>query len=287
MGKTGVAVEVARRLGTEVLSADSRQCYRGMAVGTAQPTPAEQQGIPHHFINCLPVETTFSAADYERFGLATLEDILRRQEVAVVCGGTGLYLRALLNGLDVLPAVPPEIAAQTEADLVNKGLTALAAELQQHDPHTAGSMDLLNPARITRALSFWRATGQSLAQLQSGRKAVRPFKIVSVALQRSRAELYARINARVGHMMAGGLLEEARELFSKRELRALHTVGYTELFRYFAGEWTLAQATEKTAQHTRNYAKRQTTWFGNIPGYEILDAGKADLVEDLLKRVHP
>ncbi len=285
VGKTGVAVTVARRLGTEILSADSRQCYRGMAIGTAQPTVEEQQGVPHHFIDCLAVETQFSAADYERFALACLEDLFRRQDVVVVTGGTGLYLRALLDGLDPLPAVPPQVEVQTAQDLAEQGLAALAAELQQEDPLTAGSIDLQNGARVLRALSFWRGTGQSLAQLQSGTKTERPFRIIRTTLQRPRPELYARINARVGEMMTAGLLEEAHKLYPKRELRALQTVGYTELFRHFAGEWTLPQAVEKIAQHTRNYAKRQTTWFGNTPGYETLDAGRADLVEELLGRI--
>ena len=285
VGKTGVAVALARHLGTEVLSADSRQCYQGMAIGTAQPTLAEQQDVPHHFINCLPVEKAYSAADYEHFGLACLEKIFRRQEVAVVTGGTGLYLRALLEGLDPLPAVPPEIGVQTELDLKQRGLASLAAELQECDPVTAGSIDLQNGARVLRALSFWRASGHSLAQLQTGQKAERPFKIIRVVLQRPRPELYARIDARVVEMMASGLLEEARTLYPKRELRALQTVGYTELFRHFAGEWPLAQAVEKIAQHSRNYAKRQTTWFANVPGYETVDAGRSNCVEALLKRI--
>jgi tRNA dimethylallyltransferase len=285
VGKTGVALAVARRLGTEILSADSRQCYHGMAIGTAQPTPAEQQEVPHHFIDCLSVETPFSAADYERFALACLEDLFRRQEVVVVTGGTGLYLRALLEGLDPLPAVPAQVVAQTEQDLAQQGLAILAAELQQSDPQTAGSIDLRNSARVLRALSFWRGTGQSLAQLQRGNKAERPFKIIRTSLQRPRPELYARIDTRVKEMMLAGLLEEVRALYPKRELRALQTVGYTELFHHFNGEWTLPQALEKIAQHTRNYAKRQITWFSNTPDYEVLDAGKPDLVEELLRRI--
>lgn len=285
VGKTAVALQLAEALGTEILSADSRQCYRGMPIGTAQPTAAELARVPHHFIAELPVEAPFSAADYERYGLAVLDRMFEKAPVAVVCGGTGLYLKALCDGLDDTPAVDPAVAAAVSAQYQAAGLDWLQACVREEDPQTYAAIDGQNPARLLRALAFRRSTGQSLAAFQKGGRKERPFRILRFALELPRPVLYNRIDARVDAMLDAGLLEEARALYPHRNLKALQTVGYAELFRHFDGDWSLDEAVTKIKQHTRNYAKRQLTWFRNDGAYEAVPADTPDLVTRLLARI--
>ncbi len=267
VGKTALAVAVAQALGTEVLSADSRQCYQGMAIGTAQPTEAERAAVPHHFIDCFPVTEGLNAAFYEAYGLRVLEEIFRKKDVAVVVGGTGLYIKALLEGLDEMPKVIPEIAAAVEAGYKENGPEWLREKLLAEDPKTFAAIDNRNPARLLRALAFHRSTGKSLVDFRKNAPVERPFRVVKMALDLPRPALYDRINRRVDAMMEAGLLEEVKSLLPFRNLRPLQTVGYSELFRHLDGEWTLEEAVEKIKQHTRNYAKRQLTWFRNAGGY--------------------
>lgn len=261
VGKTGIALAVAQNLDTAIVSADSRQCYMGMAIGTAQPSAAELAAVKHFFINEFPVSTALNAADYEKLALGYLETIFKDRDTAVVCGGTGLYLKALCDGLDDMPAVDPSIATSINEQYKQLGFEWLSAQVQTQDPSFFAQGDVLNPARLLRALIFKLSTGESILNYQSARKKERPFRMVKVGLALPRDYLYSRINERVDDMMKLGFLEEAKALFPMRHLKNLQTVGYEELFDYLAGNIPLPKAVDLIKQHTRNYAKRQLTWF--------------------------
>lgn len=285
VGKTALSIEVAEAAGTGILSADSRQCYQGMAIGTAQPGAEELARVPHHFINELLVEDHFSAARYESYGLEVINQIFRKQDVAVVCGGTGLYLKALCEGLDETPEVDPAIAADVDTTYKTEGLSWLQARVREEDPAGYASVDAQNPARLLRILAFVRTTGHSLTKYQKRSPKTRSFRIVKYALELPRPLLYSRIEQRVDAMMDAGLLAEAQALYPKRHLKALQTVGYAELFEYFDGKWSLDEAVSKIKQHTRNYAKRQMTWFRNEGSYLPLAADDPDAVAIMLAAV--
>ena len=264
-GKTALAVKLALELGAEVFSADSRQIYRELNIGVARPTAVEMQGIPHHFINCVSIHEDYSVGRYEAELLAALDTNYQNHDTAILVGGTGLYLKAITHGIDSFPDIPEEINAQLQTEWESSGLDPLTEELLQKDPATHATLDLQNPRRVLRALAVIRATGQPFSAFKSGENKERPFSIDYHILQPDRDQLYDRINRRVNHMMELGLLEEARALYPFRHLKALETVGYSELFAYFDGACTLQEAIDKIKQHTRNYAKRQTTWFRRYP----------------------
>ena len=283
VGKTGVAVALAKRFGTSIVSADSRQCYQGMTIGTAQPSAAELAAVPHYFINKFPVTTELSAADYERLALGYLDEIFAVNDTAVVCGGTGLYIRALCEGLDEMPAVNEQIDKEVNEGFAKHGLLWLQEQLKAADPAIFEEIDTNNPARIIRALSFVLSTGKSLLDYQTRQKKERPFNIRKIGLELPRPQLYDRINTRVDQMMEQGLLEEATALFPQRHLKNLQTVGYSELFDYIEGKTTLEQAIILIKQHSRNYAKRQLTWFKKDTEMHWLAADDARVVDLILQ----
>ncbi len=264
-GKTALAVKLALELGAEVFSADSRQIYQELNIGVARPTEEEMQGIPHHFINCVSIHEDYSVGRYEADLLGALDTYYQSHDTAILVGGTGLYLKAITHGIDSFPDIPEAINAQLQAEWETSGLDPLTEELLQKDPATHATLDLQNPRRVLRALAVIRATGQPFSAFKSGENKERPFSIDYHIIQPDRDQLYDRINRRVDNMMELGLLEEARALYPFRHLKALETVGYSELFDYFDGTCTLQEAIDKIKQHTRNYAKRQTTWFRRYP----------------------
>ena len=284
VGKTAVAIALAQQLGTSIVSADSRQCYHEMNIGTARPAPTELAAVKHYFIDEFPVSKELTAADFEMIALGYIEEIFRVHDTAVVCGGTGLYIKALCDGLDEMPQTNDEIVGKIEEEYSKYGLEWLQKAVQQEDPLFYNEGEIQNPARLLRALSFVRSTGESITQYRTGKKKVRPFEIVKVGLELPREVLYGQINKRVDGMMRAGLLEEARQLFHLRHLKNLQTVGYSELFEYLEGKCTLAAAVDKIKQHTRNYAKRQMTWFRKDEGINWLQADDADLVEKILRQ---
>ncbi len=283
VGKTDVAIRLARQLGTEILSADSRQCYADMRIGTARPTTEQLQAVRHHFIDEFPVEIRLTAADYEQYALQCLKQIFATHRHAVVCGGTGLYINALCAGLDEMPPVAEEVTMGVENLYETEGIAGLQAAIELEDPGFFASGEIHNPHRVMRALAFVRTHGKSIQTFRSGTAKKRDFRIVKIGLELERSVLYSRIEQRVDAMMTEGLLEEARVLFPKKELKNLQTVGYTELFDHFDGKMTLAQATEKIKQHTRNYAKRQMTWFRKDPDVIWFKADAAGLLEHILE----
>jgi tRNA dimethylallyltransferase len=271
-GKTALAIALAQFFNTAVLSADSRQCYREMTIGTAKPTPEEQATVPHYFIDSHSIHDEVNAAVYEQYGLQVLEQIFAKHDVAVVCGGTGLYIKALLEGIDEMPDVDAAIKAEIEMQYHLHGKQWLQEQLLQADPLFAAKGEMENPARMLRALSFVRSTGQSLLNFHGGTPKPRPFKVIKLAIDMDRELLYSRINRRVELMMEAGQLAEAETLFPERHLKPLQTVGYSELFEYLEGQCTLDFAIDKMKQHTRNYAKRQLTWFRKDKEYSWVNA---------------
>ncbi len=260
-GKTSLAIQLAQHFDTAILSCDSRQFFREMTIGTAKPTPEELAQAPHYFINSLSIETEYSVGDYERDTLQCLENIYQEKQVAIMVGGSGLYIQAVCEGLDVFPDVPRAIRDELEALYESEGIAALQAELQGSDPTYYAKVDTQNPHRLIRALSVCRVSGQPFSSFFNQAKTARNFKPIFILLEWERALLYERINKRVDMMVAAGLVEEARGLFPHRANTALQTVGYQELFEHFEGNISLEEAIELIKRNSRRYAKRQMTWF--------------------------
>jgi tRNA dimethylallyltransferase len=277
VGKTAEAIKIATALKTDIISADSRQCYKEMKIGVARPSDAELSMVRHHFIANHSIHENITAASFEKEALACLDMIFQDHDQAVVCGGTGLYIKALAEGLDDIPEVPIAVRNEVISIHQDKGLEGLRDALLNLDPGFAIHGDIHNPNRMMRALEVIMHTGFPIAQYQKGvahkhqgedqlSNAVgkRNFKIRYRLIQMPREDLYTRINNRVNMMMAEGLEDEARSLFEYKHLQALQTVGYKELFDFFEGKCSREDAIEKIKQHTRNYAKRQITWFSRL-----------------------
>lgn len=262
VGKTDYALALARRVGSPVVSCDSRQVFREMRIGTARPTDAQLAEVPHYFIADRSVTEPFTAGQFELEALALLDRLFQDHETVVMAGGSGLYIDALCNGLDDFPPADPELREQLSARLREEGVAALRAELRLLDPESYAALDPANGQRIVRALEVTIATGRKFSSFKTHANKERPFAIKKTGLTRPRAELYARIDARVDVMMAEGLLDEARALLPHRALPALNTVGYKELFDYFDGKYDLAEAVRLIKRNTRHYAKKQLTWWG-------------------------
>ena len=260
-GKTALAVRLAQQYNAEVFSADSRQIYRELNIGVARPSEAEMQGITHHFINCVSITEDYHVGRYEQEVLTALHSYFDYHDTAILAGGTGLYLKAVTHGIDPFPDTDPYVLQQLQHDLDTLGLPALAEELRTSDPLTHASIDHNNARRVVRALSVIRSTGQPFSAFKTGQTKERPFDIHYHFTEVDRPLLYSRIEHRVDEMMDLGLLAEVESLLDRRHLKALDTVGYSELFDYFDGQYTLPQAVDKIKQHSRNYAKRQLTWF--------------------------
>jgi len=281
VGKTALAVELARYWGAEVLSADSRQCYRELEIGVARPSPEEQKGIPHHFIASHSIINPVNAADFEAYALVKAAETFRARNVLIVAGGSGLYLQAFLEGMDEIPVVPDYLRSQVRELFLAEGLPGLLAGLPSDDPFLTGG-ELSNPHRVMRALEVYLATGRSIRSYQNGPKVKRDFIPILIGLDLPREALYDRINNRVEKMMERGLLEEAIPLMPYRASPPLQTVGYRELFEFKDGLVPLAKAVEKIKQHSRQYAKRQLTWFRSRDGMQWFDP---DRIEDVLAYV--
>ena len=260
-GKTALSIELAKHFDAEILSCDSRQFYREMTIGTAKPDAEELAAVAHHFVDNLSIEQDYNAGDFERDAMAFLEAYYIKKDVAIMVGGSGLYIRALCDGVDYFPEVDRGIRERLSQELEAGGLEGLQEELKASDPVYYTKVDLQNPHRVIRALEICRGTGEAFSSFQEKNKVERPFKIIKIGIDWLRAELYARINLRVDLMLEAGLLEEARSLYPQRHLNALQTVGYREFFDHFDGLTTLDEAVELLKRNTRRYAKRQMTWF--------------------------
>jgi tRNA dimethylallyltransferase len=272
-GKSALAVELALRLNTAVISADSRQFYSGMAIGTGQIPVEEQKGVPHFFLDFLPPDTPYSAGQFETEGLALIANWFKNNDLIIVTGGSGLYCRALLYGFNPMPEVDPTLRAQLQSELEQKGLEILQAELKAKDPETWEEIDKQNPRRVTRALELIRQTGGPIKALKFHPPAPRPFRVVTLGIEWEREELYQRINQRVLHMLEKGWETEAQTLLNRGyspNLPALRAVGYPEIFAILSGELNRKEGISLIQQHTRNYAKRQMTWLRKEAGIQWL-----------------
>lgn len=264
-GKSALAIDVARRLDTEIISADSRQIYKGIPIVTAMPSPEELEAVPHHFINILPLDAYYSAADFESEALRIIRDILPKKEVVVVCGGSMLYVDALCNGIDNLPSIPSDIRQYWQDFHLTFGNERLLQELLIKDPEYFNKVDRNNIKRVIHALEIISATGGTFSSLRTGRKAKREFKILKICIDMPRPQLFERINRRVDAMVESGLEEEARKVFPLRHLNSLNTVGLKEMFAYFEGKMDFSTAVERIKKNTRVYAKKQMTWWKKDP----------------------
>ncbi|MCI5560349.1 MAG: tRNA (adenosine(37)-N6)-dimethylallyltransferase MiaA [Phocaeicola sp.] len=261
IGKTDLSLSIATALDCEIISADSRQLYRDMQIGTAAPTAEQLQTVPHHFVGTLGLEEYYSAAQYETDVLNFLSTAFLQHDKMLLTGGSMMYIDAVCDGIDDIPTISTEVREKVMQKYKAEGLDVLCEELRSLDPQHYAEVDLKNPRRVIHAIEVCYMTGNTFSSFRTRTRKERPFHILKIGLQREREELFNRINARVDAMIEGGLVEEARRLYSYRHLNALNTVGYKELFAYFDGEMDLSVAIEKIKKNTRVYAKKQMTWF--------------------------
>lgn len=261
VGKTELSLRIAEWLQTEIISADSRQLYQGLNIGTAAPTPEQLSRVPHHLVGTLRLSDYYSAAKYEQDALQIANRLFERSQAALLCGGSMMYIDAVCKGIDDIPTVDEETRLTLLQRYEQEGLEILCSELRLLDPEYYRIVDLKNPKRVIHALEICYMTGRTYTSFRTRQTKQRPFHIIKIGLNREREELYRRINHRVDEMMAQGLLDEARSVLPYRHLNSLNTVGYKELFRYFDGEWELAFAIDKIKQNSRIYSRKQLTWF--------------------------
>ena len=274
VGKTSYAISLAKKLNTVILSADSRQIYTGMPIATAQPTMDERQGVPHYLIGHIDPKSHYSAGQFEREAILLLEKLFLEHDTIILTGGTGLYIDAVIKGLDEFPPIDPSIRLELNETYAQSGLQILLKELEAADPAYAKIVDKQNHRRIIRALEFIRSSGQPFSSFRKNKPKDRFFETETILLERDRDILYDRINRRVLLMLDAGLLAEAKKWYPLRDYNSTQTVGYKELFEHFDGHISLERAIELIQQNTRRYAKRQLTWFRrlNIDEIVLLDS---------------
>lgn len=278
VGKTALCVQLAKALKTDVVSADSRQLYRELSIGTAKPTLTEMEGIRHHFIDSHSILDSVNAGRYERECLDVLAELFKTKDVVILSGGTGLYINAVCFGLDDMPAINPALREQLFVRLQQEGLEVLQNELRKLDSQYAQTADLQNPVRVTRALEVCLATGQPYSSFRRRHTVERPFRSVLIALERPREELYARIDTRMDAMLAAGLVNEVSSLLPYRQLSALQTVGYQEVFPYLDGLYDYEEMVRLLKRNSRRYAKRQLTWFRNQGNYQWVSPDEGEKI---------
>lgn len=261
VGKTDLCIQLAKELDTEIISADSRQFYKEMSIGTAKPTNEELSAAPHHLINSHSIYNELSAGEYELEALKLIEKLFFEKDILILTGGSGLYINAVTDGFDEMPEVEVQIRAALNLQLEQQGLESLLEELQKKDPAYYAQVDRSNPRRVLRAIEVIRASGNKYSDIRKGSKKYRSFRVIKIALERPREELYQRINDRVDIMIEKGLLEEVKSLYEYRNFTALKTVGYSEIIDHLDGKVSLEEAIELIKRNTRRYAKRQLTWF--------------------------
>ena len=260
-GKTGLAIALARHFNTEIISADSRQFYREIPIGTAAPTKEQLSLVPHHFVGNLSIADDYNVSQYEKEVLALLDEKFKENNLMLMTGGSGLYINAVCNGIDELPDSDPVLRDELNTIFQQKGIAALQEMLRQLDPEYYAQVDQNNPKRLLRAIEVCRQSGKKYSGLRKNKPVQRNFNIIKIGLELPREILNQHINHRADEMLKNGWLEEAKTVFPYRHLNALNTVGFKELFTYLDGKWPLEQAIEKIKTNTRRYAKRQMTWF--------------------------
>lgn len=261
VGKTAIAIGLAKHFGAEIISADSRQFYREMTIGTAKPTKEEQQAVKHHFIDSLSIHDYYNAWQFEQEVLTFLQTYFKHHNIVFLAGGSGLYINAVCRGLDDLPTIKPEIRQTLLERYEKEGIEGIRFELKQIDPEYYLQVDLKNPLRILHGLEIFYQTGKKFSVLRKKQATKRPFRIIQIIIHQERELLYERINNRVDEMIENGLIEEAKLLYPHKNLSPLQTVGYRELFNHFDGKYDLEEAIRLIKRNTRHYARRQISWF--------------------------
>ena len=281
VGKTELSLQLAERLGSPIINADSRQIYKDIEIGTASPTAEELARVEHFFVHTLALDEYYSAAEYEKDVMQLLPRLFQTHDTLLLSGGSMMYVDAVTKGIDDIPTVDDDTRSMLRERWENEGLEPLLAELKLLDPQYYEMIDKRNHKRVVHALEICYMTGRPYSSFRTNIRKERPFRIVKFGLRRERENLFARINARVDKMMEKGLLEEARRVYPLRELNALNTVGYKEMFKVIAGEWELPMAVERMKKNTRVYAKKQITWYRNDADIHWLDADKMSVAEML------
>lgn len=282
VGKTSLAIELAKHYGSVILSADSRQFYKDLSIGTAKPDDEQLRQVKHYFIDSKPVTELYGAGHYEKDVLNTLDALFKMHDVVFLVGGSGLYIEAVLHGVDDFVEIPANIREQLNQQFKQKGLNWLQDEVEKKDKVFFDRADVNNPQRLIRALEVIEHTGLPYSGFLNKEKSTRHFTPIKILINLERGLLYARINERVDTMMQKGLLEEVKQFVEHKNLNALKTVGYKELYEYLDGKYSFAEAVEKIKQHTRNYAKRQLTWFKNKDTFTEF---KPDAIKDITEHI--
>ena len=286
VGKTELSLRIAERLDAPIISADSRQLFRDLPIGTAAPTKEQRERVAHYMVGTLSLDDYYSASQFEQDVMALLGELYRSRRTVVMTGGSMMYIDAVCDGIDDIPTVTPDIREAVYKQFEAEGLAPLLAELREKDPIHYEAVDRQNHKRVLHAVEICRLTGQPYSSFRTRTKKERPFRVVNIGLNREREELYDRVNRRVDQMMADGLLEEARRVYPYRHLNSLNTVGYKELFKYIDGEWTLDMAVEKIKRNSRVYARKQMTWFKKDPAIAWFHPDQeADIMEFLRKQI--
>ena len=284
IGKTELSLLLAERLGSPIINADSRQIYKDIEIGTASPTAEELARVEHFFVHTLALDEYYSAAEYEKDVMQLLPQLFQSHDTVLLSGGSMMYIDAVTKGIDDIPTVDEETREMLRHRFEKEGLEPLLAELKLLDPHYYEIVDKRNHKRVVHALEICYMTGKPFTFFRTNSTKERPFRIVKFGLRRERANLFARINARVDKMMEEGLLDEARRVYPLRELNSLNTVGYKEMFKVIAGEWELPMAVERMKKNTRVYAKKQMTWYQHDADIHWLDADKMN-IQEMLKTI--
>lgn len=284
-GKTALSIELAQRLGCEIVSADSRQLFKEIPIGTAAPSAEELAAVRHHFVGCLELGDYYSAACFEADVMKLLPELFGRCDYAILCGGSMMYVDAVTKGIDQLPTISEDVRRKAYGLLEQKGIEAVRERLRELDPEYYSQVDVNNHKRLVHAVEICLEAGKPYSELRTGQAKKRDFRVVKFAFDYRREELFDRINQRVEQMVANGLVEEARSVVSQRHLNSLNTVGYKEMFRMFDGEWDLATAIARIQKNTRVFAKKQLTWLRRDGEVNWLDPHSVDVVEQIVSSV--
>ena len=283
IGKTEVSIKVARHFNTEIVSADSRQIFKELNIGTAVPSKEELAAVPHHFIQSHSVEESYNASRYETEALKLIDELFKKSDILLLVGGSMLYIDAICKGIDIMPDADQEIRASLKKQLEEEGLESLRLQLKKLDPDYYKKVDLRNPNRIIHALEISIQTGKPYSSFRSNTAKKRPFKIVKIALNCDRQVLHNRINLRVDKMMEAGLEKEARSVYHKKHMNSLNTVGYQELFAYFDGDISREKAIELIKRNSRRYARKQITWFRRDETVKWFEPNESDKIIEWLE----
>lgn len=285
VGKTALSVNLAKYFNTSIISADSRQFYKGLEIGTAAPTKEQLQEVEHHLVGMLNIEDYYNASEFENDALRIISEIHIQRDTVIVSGGSMMYIDALCNGIDDVPTIDENLRNELYELYKEKGLEPIRAQLKMLDPEFYNQVDLKNYKRVIHALEVCLMTGKPYSSFRKKTKKERPFEIIKIGLMRDREELYSRINQRVDEMMVNGLLDEAKKYYPQRHLNSLNTVGYKELFKYLDGEWDLDFAIEKIKQSTRIYSRKQMTWFkrdNDIHWINLSNTTEGTAIQDII-----